>query len=381
MRPRALRVWSWLHTWSSLVCTAFMLLLCLTGLPLIFEHEIEHLTGSERELPQVAPGTVHIGVDRILAIARAEWPDRVVQFAMPHEESDWLWFVTMTPTPAPTEDWQQVVVDARDGRVLGRERPAGGVMAVVERLHVDLFAGPPGKLFLGAMGLLMLVAIVSGVVLYAPFMRKLRFGEVRHQRAARIRWLDLHNLLGIATVAWLVVVGATGVIHTVDDQIVKLWRAGQLREVLAPYGGEAVVPLAERASVQRSMDAALAQVPGSRVSFIAFPGTSFSSPHHHTFFLQGATPLTSQLRQPVLVDARTAQVTAAPPLPWYFTLLQLARPLHYGDYAGLPLKVLWALLDIGAIVVLGSGIFLWLRKRRAQAQTQAPAPLFDEALR
>ena len=49
------------------------------------------------------------------------------------------------------------------------------------------------------MGLLLLVAIVTGVVLYAPFMRKLAFGEVRRDRSTRVKWLDLHNLLGIVT--------------------------------------------------------------------------------------------------------------------------------------------------------------------------------------
>jgi uncharacterized iron-regulated membrane protein len=370
-----------LHKWSSLVCTAFMLLLCLTGLPLIFDHEIDHLLGTEREAPEVAPGTPHIGVDRILEIARAQYPDRVVQYASPHDESDYLWFVTMTPTPAPTKNWQQVVVDARNGEVLSRERPQGGFMEVMLRLHVDMFADTPGKLFLGGMGVLLLVAIVSGVVLYAPFMRKLDFGAVRHERPTRIRWLDLHNLLGIVTVAWLVVVGATGVIHTIDDQIIKLWRADQLNAILASYKGQSIVPVSERGSVQRSMEAALNQVPGTRVSFVAFPGTTFSSPHHHTFFLFGSEPLTSQMRQPVLVDARTEQVTAAPKLPWYYTALQLARPLHYGDYAGLPMKILWAVLDVVTIVVLGSGLFLWLKKRQSQAAVRGVDPLLEEATR
>ena len=35
MTPRTLRAWSWLHKWSSLVSTVFLLVLCLTGLPLI----------------------------------------------------------------------------------------------------------------------------------------------------------------------------------------------------------------------------------------------------------------------------------------------------------------------------------------------------------
>ncbi|WZB75480.1 PepSY domain-containing protein [Achromobacter insuavis] len=39
--PRRLRIWRWLHTWSSLACTLFLLMLCLTGLPLIFHDEID----------------------------------------------------------------------------------------------------------------------------------------------------------------------------------------------------------------------------------------------------------------------------------------------------------------------------------------------------
>ena len=70
------------------------------------------------------------------------------------------------------------------------------------KLHTDMFAGLPGKLFLGFMGLLLLVAIVSGVVLYAPFMRKLDFGTLRTERSRRIKWLDYHNLLGVVTVAY-----------------------------------------------------------------------------------------------------------------------------------------------------------------------------------
>ena len=54
LSARALKTWSWLHKWSSLICTVFMLLLCLTGLPLIFHHEIGHLLGTEIEAPEMA---------------------------------------------------------------------------------------------------------------------------------------------------------------------------------------------------------------------------------------------------------------------------------------------------------------------------------------
>lgn len=368
----SLRTWSWLHKWSSLVCTVFMLLLCLTGLPLIFHHEIGHLLGTEVEAPEMAPGTPHVTLDRVLAVAQAKHPDRVVQYTSQDEEDTNIWFVTLTPTPDPTDDFRSVAVDARTGEVLAQPRFDEGFMWVMFKLHVDLFAGLAGKLFLGFMGLLLLVAIVTGVVLYAPFMRKLAFGEVRRQRSPRLKWLDLHNLLGVVTLTWAFVVGATGMINTWADLLVKYWQHDQLAHLLAPYQGRPIVPVAERASVQKSYEAALAHVPGTTLSFAAYPGTAFSSPHHTTFYLKGDTPLTSRLPRPVLVDARTAQVTAAPELPWYLTALLVSQPLHFGDYAGMPMKILWALLDLATIVVLGSGLYLWVQRRQ-------PQPLLKEA--
>jgi uncharacterized iron-regulated membrane protein len=56
MKTRTLRTWMWLHKWSRLVSTAFLLMLCLTGLPLIFSQEIDHWLDPHPELEQVAPG-------------------------------------------------------------------------------------------------------------------------------------------------------------------------------------------------------------------------------------------------------------------------------------------------------------------------------------
>jgi uncharacterized iron-regulated membrane protein len=367
MNSRKIKTWAWVHKWSSLVCTVFMLLLCITGLPLIFHHEIGHLLGTEVEAPKMAAGTPHISLDRVLDIAKARHPDRVVQFASQPEDENNLWFVTLTPTPDPTDDFKSVAVDARTGAVLAQPKFDEGFMYVMFKLHVDLFAGLPGKLFLGFMGLLLLVAIVSGVVLYSPFMRKLDFGTVRRDKRPRLKWLDLHNLLGVVTLVWLFVVGSTGMINTWADLLIKYWQYDQLSALLTPYKNEPVVAVSERASVQRSMDAALQHAPGM---------------HHTTFFVRGSEPFTSKLFKPVLVDAKTAQVTASPKLPWYLTALLVSQPLHFGDYGGMPMQIIWALLDIATIIVLGSGLYLWLKRgntvpaaRKKAAHEPAQVPL------
>lgn len=362
------RAWTWVHKWSSLVCTAFMLLLCLTGLPLIFHEEIEHLSGAVEAAP-MPEGTPEASMDRIAQAARERRPDDVIRYMFwdPEEHPNLTYVSMASSVDAPLDENNAVVVDSRTAQVLDEPRTNEGFMYVMLKLHVDMFAGLPGMLFLGFMGLLMVVAIISGVVLYYPFMRRLRFGALRTRRSARIRWLDWHNLLGIVTVVWLTVVGITGSINTLDRIILAIWQQDQMAEMTAPYKG--LPPVASPAHLQKSIEAARAAAPDMAVRLVAFPGTMFSSPHHYTFFLKGGTPVTSRLLKPALVDAQTGVLTASRDMPWYVKTLFLSQPLHFGDYGGLPLKILWTLLDLAAIVVLGSGLYLWLRKPRA-----APVP-------
>ena len=370
MSPRTLRVWSWLHKWSSLVSTVFLLVLCLTGLPLVFHHQIGAWLGTEVVSPPLPAGAPRVTLDDVMAVAKATFPSKTGMYVSQEPDDDTVWFVTMGDTPASTTDLKQVAVDARTGRALAQPRLDSGVMAVIHSIHVDLFMGLWGKLFLGFMGLLMLLAIVSGVVLYAPFMRKLRFGEVRRNRSTRVKWLDLHNLLGIVTLTWAIVVGATGVINTWADLVISHWRNDQVADMLAHYRG--LPPVTQLGSLEKAFANARVLQPDMKIAFIAFPGTAFSSEHHYGVFLRGRTALTARLFKPVLVDASTGAVSASREPPWYMNALLLSQPLHFGDYGGVPMQWLWTVLDVLTIVVLGSGLYLWLGKQ-APARKAAPA--------
>ena len=58
MKTATIRAWSWVHTWSGLVATAFLLMLCVTGLPLVFTHEIEEALLDRPWTPANAANTV-----------------------------------------------------------------------------------------------------------------------------------------------------------------------------------------------------------------------------------------------------------------------------------------------------------------------------------
>lgn len=364
MSPLALRRWAWLHKWSSLVCTLFMLLLCLTGLPLIFHHEIAAATGAIVEPPAMAADAPRADLDHVLAVAQARYPGKKPMFVSQDDDDDRTWFITMGDDPGSSKGLRQVAVDARTAAVLSEPPLEGSFMNVILSLHVDLFAGLPGMLFLGFMGVLLLVSLVSGTVLYAPFMKRLRFGEVRHEHRARTRWLDLHNLLGIVTLAWFFVVGGTGVINAWADLFVNYWKNDQLAEMVAPYKGKPVPEVL--GSFEAAKRIAYATEPGMTIRFVAFPGTSFSSPHHYAFFMRGSEAFSKRVLKPVLIDAASAELTDSRAMPWYFYILKVSQPLHFGDYGGRPMQILWVLLDLISIVVLASGLYLWLTKHRRE---------------
>jgi uncharacterized iron-regulated membrane protein len=367
MKRGAIRGWYLVHKWTSLACTLFLLMLCLTGLPLIFHDEIDAALGHAPGEGMIGRGSSGTGpgllpLDVMLAKALNNRPGDVPLF-MAFDNDRPLMTITTGPRPdAAAAEMTMQIFDRSTGRSAGPEND--GLTAFLLRVHTDMLLGLPGELFLGGMGLLFVVAIISGVVLYAPFMRKLEFGTLRVSRSARVKWLDYHNLLGIVATAWMIVVGATGVINALATPIMQIWQRNELAEMTRAYAGKPALPPSRYGSLDAAMAKARAARPGNNPQFIAFPGGSYSSKHHYAVFLQGDTPLTERLLTPALIDAETGRLTDVRPMPWYTRALSLSQPLHFGDYGQLPLKLLWAMLDLFTLHILGTGLYLWLGKRR-----------------
>ncbi len=370
MGLHTLKGWALVHKWTSLLCTVFLLMLCLTGLPLLFSDEIDQWLGPRtyQSLPADTPMT---NLDQAAAAARGLYPGQIVTSIFIDDDEPQI-VLSMAPSWAALKADRTVRhsirFDSRTGAILEQSRPSPNFLAVMLRLHMDLFAGLPGALFLGAMAVLFVAAIVSGLVLYGPFTRKLDFGTVRTRRSARLKWLDLHNLLGVTTLAWGLVVGATGLMNELSTPLFMVWQRTDVRAMLEPWQGQPAPAPSALASVQAAFDTARQELPGMTVRSIVFPGFEGGSPYHYLLWAKGDTKLTSRLFNPALVDARSGALTAVVQMPWYLRAMEISRPLHFGDYGGLPLKIIWALLDLVTITVLGSGLYLWLSRRKSPVE-------------
>jgi uncharacterized iron-regulated membrane protein len=368
-----LKRWYLIHKWTSLICTAFLLLICLTGLPLVFREEINQWL-EPHHYAALPADTSLADLDLIAAKARAMYPGQVVGslFIDDDEPQIMAWMVpSFAQMRADPKSMHAIRFDARTAQVLETSLPASKerktFIDIMLALHRDLFLGLPGELFMGLMALLFVIAILSGVVLYAPFMKKLAFGTVRADRNVRLKWLDMHNMLGIVVMAWTMVVGVTGVANELSTPLFAIWQHTDVKALLASYQGKSAPGQGALLSVQAAFRTAQQAVPGMNITSIVYPGNPFGSPYHYLFWSKGGSSLTSRLFTPVLVDAETGRLSAVVDMPWYLRLLEISRPLHFGDYGGMPLKILWALLDVITIVILASGLYLWIARRKHQS--------------
>lgn len=188
----------WLHRWTSVVATLPFLVLSITGTVLIFHDEVDAALGV---VPASQAGESRIA--RCLATLAATAPDqRVLSLGIdPVGHPGILLAVIAEPQETSFDRARFIYLDLATGRLLGNENPADTFTGFILELHAEWFLGPIGRLIGALIGLLVVISLLSSLVIYAPYMKKLAFGVIRRARGARLTQLDLHNLIGAVVMA------------------------------------------------------------------------------------------------------------------------------------------------------------------------------------
>ncbi|XER11135.1 hypothetical protein SATMO3_13050 [Sporomusa aerivorans] len=231
------------------------------------------------------------------------------------------------------------------------------------RMHVDMYLGEWGRKLLGFMCGLSIVALLSGLWLYAPFTRTLTFGTIRtaHRRSC---WIDWHKLLGVATLSWAVLLSASGFIFVFAGPVYNAWNEITHKEFLQEYQGRPYS--APRILIDDVLAIAKAAVPDRRVTGIEMPQAGGRMPWHYTIRTQGEG-FAAYINKPVWIDASTGAITAIIELPWYIQALAMARPVHFSNHDTLLLKSLWFIIDAFTCIMIVTGMYAWFVKFRPKS--------------
>lgn len=364
----------WLHRWTSLVATIPFLILCLTGTVLIFHEEIDHALG----VVPVAQGDTTLPqrpLAEAVAKVQAAYPDeRVLSIGVDPEEHPGVQLLITAPLGDTGFDNARLrFADLASGELIGEADPASTLTGFLLELHAQWFLGPVGELIGALIALLVLISLISGLVVYAPYVRRIVFGVLRRDRGSRLLQLDLHNFIGAVVLGWALAVTATGFLLGFGTVAIGIWQMTELGELRAEAASLAPVnALDPPVDVDRAFAAAAASAPeGWSVTSVLFPGTEFSTPRHYTVLLAGSSGAEARLFRVAIIDAATGEVAAAPEVPLYLKAIALAEPLHFGDYGGLALKLLWTLCTWLTLFITLNGAWLWWDRRRRRGDRTA----------
>lgn len=351
------RLWQ-LHSWLGLAAGLGLLVIGLSGSLLVFHEELEALFN--RELVRVTPTPLgRLPIDALLAHAQRQLPDHEITGWLPQYDAPTMADVLYVIRRGDKE-WLVATLDPYTGRLLASPRLGKTtITGWLLELHYAFFADHAGLLIVGTFGLLLLALGVTGVWLYREFWK--HFFTLRWGRGARILFSDLHKFIGITSVAFNLVLGFTGAYwnftHVIGEWIAGEHEQKQIEQRL--YAPTLSLDAITRDAAQR--------LPGFRANFISLP----SEPTAPTVTLWGAVEphswLTSPYGSTILYDPQSGAHRATADLRAADLWARIAdsfRPLHFGDFGGLPVKILWALggLTPGALAV--SGFAIWWQRRR-----------------
>lgn len=372
MRADLIRTYKTVHTWTGIVTGMFLFVAFYAGAISVFEPVLTRWGAAPAATAALTPIQQ---ADALIAKLQAERPDIAKHF-------------TLHLGDGPEVPARVTLGDGRDeASVTGADLTAAGELTVatshraalgqfVDDLHRT--AGLPVDVELGAMAMgvvsaVYVGALVSGLIIILPsFVRDLlalRLGD----NLKRL-WMDAHNLAGVVSLPFHLVIALTAVAFGLHDELY-----GMLD--LAVYdGGVAKVFQAESpfAKIPRDLSPApllpaadlLARLAGVTPDFQPFAmeyrnvGTAAASVMiwgYDEYFLM-------RTRGFAVLSAVSGAVVNADYLPGsqspYGATISAFFALHFASFGGLSVKWSYFVLGLAGAFLFYSGNLLWIESRR-----------------
>ncbi len=349
-----------LHSWIGLFVAVHAIVLFVSGAILLFRDEIEQTFAPEQAALSARELTLN---DFVAAekMARDLFPnDRVLSVAADESNANLIQIRMGIDGAKNFRGARRLAYDSVTGTQAIEVKRSGFFEWLLE-LHRDLLMGSKGKLYVAFVGLLYLFTLVSGFVIYGGFMKKKAFSEMRRQ-SSRALYADLHKYLGVATFAWALLIGITGVFLALNSTLLKIYQATELKTITQSLQRSEV-----RAADASSFESALAKLSTLKataaIDFVAFPDTEFAPAGSFLILIKGTGRFDERLSELAILSTDVSGGGEIRSLPGYLKALMLSEPLHFGDYGGLPLKIVWLIMTLMTLLLPLTGLYVWAKRK------------------
>lgn len=356
-RPRTFALREWLfqiHLYTGLVAGLYALLIGVTGSALVFQPQMRDWL--DRELTEVAGSGPHVSAGQVIASITKAHPDfHIMSVRMPKDEN------ATFRVSASHMGGHEYYVNPFTAAVVGEGRPKDDFLAWLQQLHFNLLSGKTGRIVNGVGGLMLLLLAATGLVIWWP-------GAKNAKRAMSISWrskwkrlnYDVHNSIGFITLAFTVVISATGAYYAWPDESKALvgWFSPLRQKTAAPRLARR--PAAEEVPVDELLKTAREMIPNAWVSMVML---SHGDGQPVKVTLMNGGPREYQNSNYVYLDPYTGTVLRVDSVEDRSigdAIIAWVAPLHFGTFGGgTPVYVLWLLLGLSPAILGVSGILMW----------------------
>ncbi|QBD75536.1 hypothetical protein EPA93_05765 [Ktedonosporobacter rubrisoli] len=365
---------STIHLWLGLILALFLLIESLTGAILVFRNDIDHLL-----YPQLFsghPGT--LSYDAIKSTTLNAYPGYKIGYVR-KQIQDNVYQVGISG-----EEELIVYIDAGTHSILGTmrtEESFTGLLTyihdgvIINQLSISLTGHLVPELsnyIIGILALTLLALCLTGIYIWWPSFKKWILGfTIRWKRRSwYIRHYDLHKVVGVWTLPFLLMFSITALNFAFPKQIATIWYAITFSQPLAePALVSAVPSKAARPLDSQTLKArAVAVTPGGVLTYMYIPADKqeiaifgFSVPYdprQGSAYDGQAFVYLDQYSGKVLMNSDPRAMTWSQTIYWDWFF-----PLHAGSFAGLPGRILTSIAGLAPAFLAVTGIFIWYLKR------------------
>lgn len=366
MNPARIKLWYRLHAWLGVGTGLFLLVLAVSGSVIVWRSEID--TWLNPHLHYVAARPERVPLEKLAEAALDALPGYELFSLRPNEGEGRSVIAYLRQRDGPFETVKaEVFLDPHTGVVLGRRLAPDALTGWLYKLHYGLFLGTPGQVLVGILGVTLAVSCLTGLCIYRRFLTGWMASPFRPALPLRRRVANVHIAVGLAALVFNLLIAVSG----------AWFNLPKLRELAAPKVSATGAPR-ERVRAGVPLDElwrrALTALPELEPRSLLFP-TQPDAPFRVRGGLPGH-PLLGPSSSYVLLAARdgaVAGVRDARALSLAERAEVMLRPLHFGNFGGWPVKVLWTVLGLTPGLLALTGGWLWLRRLRRHSVKRSSA--------
>jgi len=342
-----------LHLIVALAAGVFLAVFGITGGIMAFEPELDHLLHAR--LSYVTPAGSAKSLAELGAAAATAVPDGRVAGYLLSASPDLSYQVLFRG--------RSVFVNQYTGQVLGIREAGPDVLSRVHQLHLRLLIqnrADTGKTIMTLAGSTLLFLLLSGVYLWWPIKRI----RVRIAAAGRQFWFDLHNTIGIFSLAFLLLIATTGIVIGFDDAIVPLIYKATGSAPVAMYArlpAFKLTPAGPPIGPDRAVAIARAALPDAAPISVNIPSPTGA----YAVSARYPEDRTPGGRSRIYIDQYSGRVLLAEgsrTAPLGSRIITMNRAIHTGDVFGIPSKAIMSLASMAVVVQLVTGLVWWLKR-------------------